>query len=107
MVTVDYDPNEGGESGLLTIASPEFSVQLSLTPSELAGLAGLPQTSWAERRYVQAGECMGLSANWSSAEPPGTALLTLGADPETSAVVVLLSAAAVEDLVRLTGMAAG
>jgi hypothetical protein len=107
MVTVDYDPNDGGECGLLTIASQDFSVQLSLIPSELAGLAGVPQTSWAERRYVQAGECMGLSAYWSSAEHPGTALLTLGADPETSAVVVLLSAAAVADLVRLAGTHAG
>ena len=101
MVTVDYDPNEGGEFGLLTITSADFSVQVSLIPSEVARLASVPGANWANRQYVQAGECMGLSAYWSSVEPAGSALLTLGADPETSAVVVMLNRAAVEDLVRL------
>ena len=46
-VDFDYDMNEGGETGFLTVSSPEFLVQLEVLPPDLRRLLDIPATNWA------------------------------------------------------------
>ena len=83
-VDFDFDENEGGEHGFLTVSSPEVMVQLAMVPSDLRRLQEIPGTNWVERRTVQAGSCEGIPVHWSVDEPPYAAFISIGRDSETA-----------------------
>lgn len=101
-VEFDYDKNEGGETGFLTVSSPEVLVQLAVLPSDLRRLADIPNTNWAERRTVQAGSCAGVPVHWHVGEPPTSAFISIGGDPETTPIGIVLTEVALQNLLALS-----
>lgn len=97
----DYDQNEGGETGFLTVSSPEVLVQLQVLPSDLRRLREIPETNWAERRTVQAGSCAGLPVHWHADEPPNAGFISIGPDPETAPIGIVLTESSLRSLLAL------
>lgn len=106
-VDFDYDMNEGGETGFLTVSSPEFLVQLEVLPPDLRRLLDIPATNWAERRTVQAGSCGGVPVHWHAGEPPNAAFINIGSDPETAPIGIVLTEASLRSLLALAASAGG
>ena len=100
-VQFDFDENEGGETGFLTVSSPEVLVQLAMLPSDLRRLADIPNTSWVERRTVQAGSCAEVPVHWHAGEPPTAAFISVGVDPETAPIGIVLTEASLQSLLAL------
>jgi hypothetical protein len=67
-VEFDYDENEGGENGFLTVSSPEALVQLEVLHADLRRLGDIPGTNWTERQTVQAGSCAGVPVHWHAGD---------------------------------------
>ena len=101
-VEFDYDDNEGGETGYLTVSSPEVLVQLAMLPSDMRRLADIPKTNWIKRRTVEAGSRAGVPVHWYVAEdPPAAALISIGGDPETSPIGIGLTEVSLQSLLAL------
>ena len=98
---LDYDPNEGGEYAFLTLSSPEVLIQIGFEPGELSMLLGIPETDWAERRVIKAGESGGLRAHWHKADPDMGAMVGFGADQESCPINVVLTEATLKNLLAL------
>ncbi len=102
-VALDFDANEGGETGFLTLTSPEVILQISMPAPDLARLSSVRNTEWSKRRSIQAGTCAGRGVHWFAGKPPAAAIVTVGDDPETAQISVVLTEKAVKQLLALVG----
>ena len=76
-------------------------VQVSLEPGDLARIAGVPDTDWVQRRTIRAGTCAGQGVHWFVSDPPAAAMLSVGDDPETAQLSVVLAKRALKRLLDL------
>lgn len=106
-VDFDYDENEGGDTGFLSVSSPEVLVQLAMLPSDLRRLREIPATNWVERRTLQAGSCAGVPVHWHADEPPNAAFISIGPDPETAPIGIVLTESSLRSLLALAASVGG
>jgi len=71
--------------------------------TDLARVSGVRNTDWSKRRSIQAGTCAGRGVHWFAGKPPAAAIVTVGDDPETAQISVVLTEKAVKQLLALAG----
>jgi hypothetical protein len=92
---VDYDDQDQ----LLTLASPEFVIQIGGDPDTFRAVAVAASASWEERQSVPAGRCLEQPVFWCQGSEPDTVQVLIGPDDETWSLALVLSATVVDDIV--------